>query len=183
MPPSPTRTPTATRTATVRTTPTITPIRSIVRRTPVPTSAGPIPGTYVHSDDVDIPPRILQTVYPVYPPDALRARIRGLVILAVLVSETGEPLEIRVIQRARAGLTEAAVVAVRQWKFEPAEKRGIPVTTWTTVRVPFEAIPYPPPPTETPVRSPAHSASDSAMRSPPATPIRVVPVRLRPEGT
>jgi periplasmic protein TonB len=104
----------------------------------------------VPSDEVDTPPRIQQTFNPVYPPEALRARIRGLVILAVLVSESGTPLEIRVIQQARAGLTEAAVAAVRRWKFEPAEKSGVPVTTWTTVRIPFEAIPFPPEPTEPP---------------------------------
>ena len=164
--PSATRTATATNTVASQFTRTITPIRSIVRRTPVPTSAGPTPGTYVHSDDVDTPPRILETVNPVYPPDALRARIRGLVILAVLVSETGSPLEIRVIQRARAGLTEAAVAAVRQWKFEPAEKRGISVTTWTTVRVPFEAIPFPPPPTAPPSREPASAARRRELRPP-----------------
>lgn len=117
----------------------------------------------MHSDDVDTPPRIQETVNPVYPPDALRARIRGLVILAVLVSESGTPLEIRVIQRARAGLTEAAVAAVRQWRFEPAEKRGIPVTTWTTVRVPFEAIPFPPAPTETPVRGLGSTPTPSSV--------------------
>lgn len=107
---------------------------------------------------MDTPPRISETVNPVYPPGALRSRIRGLVILAVLVSETGTPLEIRVIQRARAGLTEAAVAAVRRWKFEPAEKDGVPVTTWTTVRVRFEAIPFPPPPTASPTRDTEPSA-------------------------
>lgn len=136
---------------------------------------------------MDTPPRIQETVNPIYPPDALQARIRGLVILAVLVSESGTPLEIRVIQRARAGLTEAAVAAVRQWKFEPAEKRGIPVTTWTTVRVPFEAIPYPPPPTQTPVRSPANSAGDSSLLRPspvtaPAAAARTGPDRAEPPG-
>jgi TonB family protein len=87
----------------------------------------------------------------------------------VLVSETGTPLEIRVIQRARAGLTEAAVAAVQRWRFEPAQKRGVAVTTWTTVRVPFEAIPYPPNPTEPPDRTPADALPrPSPAASPPA---------------
>lgn len=80
-------------------------------------------------------------VPPVYPEDALRKRIRGLVVLRVLVSETGEPAEIRV-EKGREGLTQAAVQAVRQWRFEPATKGGRPVRTFTTVEIPFEAIPF-----------------------------------------
>lgn len=67
-----------------------------------------------------------------------------MVILQILVSDAGNPIEIRVIQEARAGLTQAAIHAVRQWLFEPAFQGGRPVTTWTTVRVPFEAIPFGP---------------------------------------
>ena len=64
-------------------------------------------------------------------------------MLRVLVSETGSPLQITVLEGARGGLTEAAVEAVRRWRFEPATKRGMPVRTWTTERIPFEAIPFP----------------------------------------
>jgi len=91
---------------------------------------------------VDRPPVPTETVPPVYPPDALRARIRGIVALEVLVSEKGLPLEVRVVRAARAGLTEAAVESVRQWRFRPATRRGVPVATWLAVEIPFEAIPY-----------------------------------------
>ena len=62
----------------------------------------------------EIPPAILKVVKPVYPPVALQARIGGLVILRVLVSETGQPIEIEVVRAATAGLTEAAVAAVEE---------------------------------------------------------------------
>ena len=78
---------------------------------------------------------------PVYPEQALRKRVRGLVVLRVLVSEKGEPVEVRV-EKGRAGLTEAAVEAVRHWRFEPATKAGTPVRTYTTIQIPFEAIPF-----------------------------------------
>jgi TonB family protein len=81
-------------------------------------------------------------VAPVYPPDALRARIRGLVILRVLVSETGNPDEVQVVQQGPAGMTDAAREAVRQWQFEPAMSGGTAVRTWTIVRIPFEAVPF-----------------------------------------
>jgi len=78
---------------------------------------------------------------PIYPDEALRKRIRGLVVLRVLVSETGEPLEIHV-EQGRADLAKAAVEAVRQWRFEPGRWKGVAVRTFATVRIPFEAIPF-----------------------------------------
>ena len=83
-------------------------------------------------------------------------------MLRVFVSETGSPLQIQVLESAPAGLTEAAVDAVGRWQFEPARRRGSPTREWTTVRVPFEAIPFPratqtpgPAPTARPERAPA----------------------------
>lgn len=116
-------------------------------------------------------------VPPVYPPQALRARIRGLVVLRVLVSETGTPLRIQVVESAPAGLTEAAVDAVRRWKFEPARRRGAPVEEWTTVRIPFEAIPFlrateTPGPAQTPAPAPvpASRPSPAVWPEPPEPP-------------
>jgi protein TonB len=89
---------------------------------------------------------------PVYPPEDLDARIRGVVSLRVLVSRSGSPVDIVVVKSARGHLTEAAVDAVRRWRFEPAVKNGRSVDEWTLVEIPFEAIPYPTavPPTATP---------------------------------
>jgi protein TonB len=87
----------------------------------------------------------------VYPPDDLKARIRGVVVLRVLVSEKGDPVDIVVLARARGSLTEAAVEAVRQWRFDPAVRGGRAVRAWTVVQIPFEAIPFAEPsPTRTP---------------------------------
>jgi TonB family protein len=125
----------------------------------------------------------LHTVQPVYPADALRRRLRGLVVLRVLVSENGVPLEVRAVQGALGGLTEAAERAVGQWTFEPALLGGQPVRTWATIRIPFEAIPFatptppesaegePPAPIEdrTPTVAPP-TPSPSRVPSPTATP-------------
>ena len=87
---------------------------------------------------MDRPPSIAHIVKPVYPRLALQARVGGTVVLRVLVSETGAPAEIEVVREGRAGLTEAAVRAVRGWTFEPAVKDGVPVRTWISVPIPFE---------------------------------------------
>ena len=79
---------------------------------------------------------------PVYPERALKERARGLVVLRVLVSETGAPVEIKVEKAARADLTDAAVAAARQWRFEPARKGGRAVRTFATVRFPFEGVQF-----------------------------------------
>jgi protein TonB len=79
---------------------------------------------------------------PVYPERALKDRARGLVVLRVLVSETGDPLEIKVEKAARADLTDAAIAAARQWRFEPGRKGGRAVRTLATVRFPFEGVQF-----------------------------------------
>ena len=66
-------------------------------------------------EEVDTPPRIATLVKPTYPPLALKARIGGIVVLRVLVSEKGCPLRVEVVREGRAGLDEAAVAAVRRW--------------------------------------------------------------------
>ena len=89
-------------------------------------------------EEAVLPPRIKRIVKPNYPPMALRQRIGGIVILRVLVSETGRPLEVEVTRGVRGGLSEAAAAAVRRWTFEPATRNGEPVPAWTTVPIPFE---------------------------------------------
>jgi TonB family protein len=117
-------------------------------------------------------------VPPVYPPDALRARIRGLVILRVLISETGNPDEVQVVQRGPAGMTEAALEAVRRWQFEPATSRGANVRTWMIVRVPFEAVPFASP---TPAAGAASDGSTPAFPAvAPASDAEAV-AQLRPQ--
>jgi protein TonB len=68
----------------------------------------------------------------------LRQRIGGIVILRVLVAESGRPLDVQVLRGVRGGLSEAAALAVRRWTFEPATRAGKPVESWTTVPIPFE---------------------------------------------
>ena len=106
---------------------------------------------------------------PIYPERALKERVRGVVVVKVLVSETGSPLKAGVEKAVRADLDAAAVSAALQWRFEPARKDGHAVRTFTTVRFSFEGIqfartPFPlnpsasvPPSTATPKRGPART--------------------------
>jgi len=105
---------------------------------PLPTRVAVREGALVPFEEIDSPPRIATIIKPVYPRMALKARIGGIVVLRVLVSEKGAPLEVQVIRGAPGGLDDAAVSAVRRWTFTPATKAGVPVRTWMTVPIPFE---------------------------------------------
>lgn len=107
-------------------------------REAVPTAApAPVAAT-APPNEVTIPPKILKVIKPVYPPFALRARIRGIVLLRVTVSERGQPLDVQVLKGVAGGLTESAVAAVRTWQFEPATRNGVPVRDTITIPIPFE---------------------------------------------
>lgn len=82
------------------------------------------------------PPTKTRDVKPVYPPDAQQARISGVVIMEVLVTTAGEVADPCVL-RSVAGLDQAAMDAVTQWRFEPVLLNGRPVPVIMTVTVNF----------------------------------------------
>jgi protein TonB len=79
---------------------------------------------------------LIRRVEPKYPELARRARISGVVILKVTVDEEGDVSEVRVL-RGLPLLQEAAVEAVRQWKYSPTYLNGEPVPVSAAVTVIF----------------------------------------------
>jgi len=77
---------------------------------------------------------------PVYPPLARAQRVEGSVIMSVLVSETGQILDAKVISGVNrpVGINEAALQTIRRSTFAPGIKDGVRVKSWTTVRVDFK---------------------------------------------
>jgi protein TonB len=70
---------------------------------------------------------------------ARQQKVEGTVITNVLVSETGDVLEVRVMRGInRGGLNEAAVSAMRRSSFAPGTKDGVKVKAWVTVPVEFK---------------------------------------------
>jgi TonB family protein len=69
---------------------------------------------------VDGPPIVRQWVPPVYPAEALKAKIGGMVIVRIIVDEAGRVTSARPLTARDPRLGEAAVTAVRQWTFAPA---------------------------------------------------------------
>jgi serine/threonine-protein kinase len=86
-----------------------------------------------------IAPLVERKPQPQYPPIALRQRVDGIVEVNALVDETGDVAETRLKTPAggRTGLNEAAMDAVKRYKFRPATKDGVPVKVWVSVKVAF----------------------------------------------
>ncbi|GBC79716.1 hypothetical protein HRbin09_00942 [bacterium HR09] len=82
-------------------------------------------------------PRKIVHVAPTYPEIARKARIEGVVILEIIVDKAGNVRDVRVLRGLGMGLTEAAVEAVRQWRYEPATLNGRPVEVYITVTINF----------------------------------------------
>ena len=73
---------------------------------------------------------------PVYPPDAQSAGIEGNVIAEIVIDPAGEVVDAKVV-RSIPLLDEAALRAVRTWRFEPTTVNGQPVPVRMYVTVNF----------------------------------------------
>jgi len=76
---------------------------------------------------------------PVYPPVAVKVGVEGMVILKLVLDIEGNVEDIEVLRGLHLGCTEAAVEAVKKWKFKPAyrESSGLPVRVYHMVNVNF----------------------------------------------
>jgi periplasmic protein TonB len=98
---------------------------------PAPAAQKPIP---LHQGIQ--PPRKIVDVQPLYPPLARAAHQQGVVILETIIDAAGSVEQVRVL-RGFPLLDQAAIDAVRQWRFTPALLNGQPVPVVMTVTVNF----------------------------------------------
>ena len=66
-----------------------------------------------------------------------KAELQGTLVLWRVVGPDGMTHDIRVQQSLGMGLDEKAIEAIRQWKFDPGRKDGIPVAVQVDVEVNF----------------------------------------------
>jgi len=79
---------------------------------------------------------LLQKTQPVYPPIAKAARVSGTVVLQATISKTGTIENLRIIN-GPAMLQQAAMDAVKSWRYRPYLLNNEPVEVETTVNVIF----------------------------------------------
>lgn len=80
--------------------------------------------------------RLVGRVNPVYPPLAQMMRLSGVVRLRAIIGRDGAVERVEVLS-GNAILAQAAVTAVRQWRYEPTRLDGQPVEVETSVTVTF----------------------------------------------
>jgi TonB family protein len=86
------------------------------------------------------PPVVLYRKDPEYSEEARKAKYSGTVVLSVEVDASGRVADTKVIRSLGLGLDEKAMEAVRQWRFRPGMKDGMPVTVVSEVEVNFRLL-------------------------------------------
>jgi periplasmic protein TonB len=79
---------------------------------------------------------LINRVQPVYPPLARQTRVSGTVRLHAIISKDGSVQQLEVLQ-GHPLLVQAALDAVRQWRYRPTLLNGEPVEVDTTIDVIF----------------------------------------------
>jgi TonB family protein len=77
---------------------------------------------------------------PQYSEEARKAKWQGAVLLSLVVDESGNPIDIKVIRPLGLGLDEMAIQAVSQWKFKPGTLNGKPVKVQAQIEVTFRLL-------------------------------------------
>jgi protein TonB len=80
--------------------------------------------------------RLINMIRPVYPPLAKQARIQGTVRLQAIIDKSGNVVQLEVLN-GHPLLVQAALDAVRQWRYQPTLLNNEPVEVITTVDVVF----------------------------------------------
>ena len=104
------------------------------------TAASPGPATVVTPERLRIsaanPSTIIHRVQPVYPAIARPIRLQGDVILSAVISKAGIIESLQVVS-GHPMLTQAALDAVKQWRYRPYLLNGQPVEVETQITVKF----------------------------------------------
>lgn len=101
-----------------------------------PATAEPTPPEPVASDVALVPPKLLKSASPVYPPDAMREYITGDVRVDALVELDGRIGAMKILG-GPVPLRQAALDALKQYEYAPATRGGRPVAAHVTVTVKF----------------------------------------------
>jgi protein TonB len=81
-------------------------------------------------------PELIHRVEPIYPEVAVFAKVTGTVILEAVVGEDGTVQSVKVLRPAKL-LDQAAIDAVKQWRYKPLILNGVPASFVLTVVLTF----------------------------------------------
>jgi len=84
-----------------------------------------------------LPPEKTFAPQPQYTEIARKARLQGVVIVQAIIDKQGSVTNVKVLKGLGMGLDQAAVDAIKKWKFEPATLNGKPVAVYYNLTVNF----------------------------------------------
>lgn len=103
----------------------------------IPDGPPPATGPIRVGGDVKAPEK-LHSPPPQYTEIARKARIQGVVIVEAIVDKTGSVTNVKILKGLPMGLDQAAVDAIKRWKFKPATLNGRPVDVYYNLTVNFQ---------------------------------------------
>ncbi len=83
------------------------------------------------------PPTVVQRIEPQYSEEARKARYQGTVVLEAIVRKDGTCDILRIVRSLGFGLDENAIQALKQWRFRPGMRNGVPVDVALNIEVNF----------------------------------------------
>jgi len=87
------------------------------------------------------PAQLVKQVVPVYPQTARTARVEGVVTVDAIIQPSGKLTELKVVE-GHPLLIDAALQALRQWRYKPTKLNGTPVESPVHINVVFRLV-YP----------------------------------------
>jgi TonB family protein len=86
------------------------------------------------------PPRLVHQVQPKPDAGTKGFRISGTVLIGLIVSSQGMPVNVHVDRSVDKDIDQSAMDAVKEWRFDPARKEGKPVAVKVTVEIRFNDL-------------------------------------------
>ena len=103
----------------------------------LPAAPPPPPAKVVRIGGKVVAPKLVHKVEPVYPALAVQARAQAIMILEAHVGTDGHVKEVTIL-RGQPLFDEAALAAVKQWRYQPLLLNGVPTEFLLTVTLIFK---------------------------------------------
>jgi TonB family protein len=104
-----------------------------------PGSGGGTGGGVYRPGNGVISPRLIKEVKPNYTGDAMRAKIQGVVTMEAVVNPDGSVGQVQITRSLDStfGLDQEAIRTVKQWRFAPGTRQGVPVPVLVEIEMTF----------------------------------------------
>ena len=86
----------------------------------------------------DVAPIPIRTPPPEFPLEMKRNGVSGLVVVTVTINESGSVASAVIKKSTNEAFNDAAMDAVKKWKFKPAKKNDQPISTIVSIPLKFD---------------------------------------------